>query len=219
MLLRKSLLSIAAIAASAAMPAAASAACVAAPTSKAFSKVGDTADYSVAPGGDFESGAAGWSLSGGAKVVGGNESLGWFKGSILPGSKSLALPVGASATSPEFCVDDSNPYFRFMAKADSSMAGYDAIVIYRNEAGAVTSTQFTSSSDISWGNGGWVASKVSPLATKIPLADGATASVQLKFVSTGNGVAVGVGLWGRLTGGSVAQTLIDSVMVDPYRRG
>ncbi|MBO9534084.1 MAG: hypothetical protein J7513_14025 [Solirubrobacteraceae bacterium] len=219
MLLRQSLLSFAAVVGLGAMPAAATAACVSAPTSKAFSKVGDNADYSVAPGGDFESGAAGWSLTGGAKVVGGNESLGWFKGSILPGSKALAMPVGSTATSPEFCVDETNPYFRFMAKADSSMAGYEAIVIYRNAAGAVTSTQFTSSSEISWGSGNWVASKVSPLATKIPLDLGATASVQLKFVSTGNAVAVGVGLWGRLTGGSVAQTLIDSVMVDPYRRG
>ncbi len=43
--------------------------------------------------------------------------------------------------------------------------------------------------------------------------------MQLKFVSTGNGAAVGINLWGRFTGGSVGQTMIDSVMVDPYRRG
>lgn len=201
-------------------PAVASAACVQAPTTKAYAKVGDNADYSVAPGGDFESGAAGWTLTGGAKVVGGNESLGFFKGSILPGSKSLALPVGAVATSPEFCVDETNPYFRFMAKPDSSMSGYQAIVIYRNAAGKVTNAQFTSSADIKWGEGSWSASAVSPLATKIPLtAANPTASVQLMFVSTGNQVAVGIGFWGKFTGGDVGQTMIDSVMVDPYRRG
>ncbi len=204
----------------AAAPAAASAACVQAPTTKAYSKVGDTADYSVAPAGDFETGAAGWTLSGGAKVVSGNETLGFFKGSILPGSKSLALPVGSTATSPEFCVDETNPYFRFMAKPDSSMSGYKAVVIYRNSAGAVTNAQFTSSADIKWGDGAWSASAISPLATKIPLTStNPTASVQLHFISTGNQVAVGISFWGKFTGGDVGQTNIDSVMVDPYRRG
>lgn len=219
-LLQSCLAAAAAAAAVAAVPAVASAACVPAPTSKAFSKAGDNADYSVAPGGDFESGAAGWSLSGGAKVVSGNETLGFFQGPVVKGSKSLSLPVGAIATSPEFCVDETNPYFRFMTKADNAMAGYQAIVIYRNAAGAVTSTSFTSSLDITWGDGDWGPSKVSPLATKIPLTGpDATASVQLKFVSTGNPVALGIGLWGKLTSGSVGATSIDSVMVDPYRRG
>ncbi len=81
------------------------------------------------------------------------------------------------------------------------------------------SSQFTSSADISWGDGNWAASKVSPLATKIPLGSGSTASVQLRFESTGNRVAVGIGAWGKLTGGSVGATNIDSVLVDPYRRG
>ena len=39
------------------------------------------------------------------------------------------------------------------------------------------------------------------------------------FVSTGNKLAVGVNLWGRLTGGTVGTVSIDSVMVDPYRSG
>lgn len=203
----------------AAAPVAASAACVPAPTTKAFAKVGDNADYSPAPDGSFEGGASGWTLTGGAKVVSGNESLGLLTGSIVPGSKSLSMPVGSTATSPEFCVDESHPYFRFMAKATSAMAGYKAIVIYRDASGAVRSSQFTSSSEISWGDGSWVASKVSPLAANIPLASGQTASVQLRFESTGNRVAVGIGLWGRLTGGSVGATNIDSVLVDPYRRG
>ncbi len=205
---------------SAAAPAIASAACVQAPTTKAFTKVGDNADYSLAPGGNFEAGTPGWTLTGGAKVISGNESLGFLKGSISPGSKSLALPVGATATSPEFCVDETNPYFRFMAKPDSSMSGYQAIVIYRNADGKITNAKFTSSADIKWGDGAWSASAISPLATKIPLsAANPTASVQLMFVSTGNAVAVGIGFWGKFTGGDVGQTVIDSVMVDPYRRG
>ena len=57
-----------------------------------------------------------------------------------------------------------------------------------------------------------------PPATKIPLASGATASVQTKFVSTGNQTAVGIGFWGKFTT-DTGTTSIDSVMVDPYRRG
>ncbi|MBJ7472907.1 MAG: hypothetical protein JHD16_16490 [Solirubrobacteraceae bacterium] len=107
-----------------------------------------------------------------------------------------------------------------MAKPTSSMAGYQAIVIYRNAAGSITNAQFTSSADIKWGEGAWSASAISPLATKIPLtAESPTASVQLHFVSTGNKVALGIGFWGKFTGGDVGQTNIDSVMVDPYRRG
>ncbi len=196
----------------AAAPAAAQAACVQAPTTKAFAKVGDSADYSVSPGGSFE-GTHGWKLAGGAKVVSGNESL-----SIAPGAKSLSLPVGSTATSPEFCVDETNPYFRFMAKPTGSMAGYKAIVVYRNSTGTVAEQQFTSSQEITWGDGKWSASAINPLATKIPLAAGTSATVQLKFVSTGNQVAVGIGFWGKFTT-SVGTTQIDSVMVDPYRRG
>ena len=36
------------------------------------------------------------------------------------------LPVGAVAVSPEFCVDESHPHFRFAAKPSNSMAGYAA---------------------------------------------------------------------------------------------
>src|ERR687886_323383 len=54
-------------------PAVAQAACPTAPTVKAFQALGDSSDYFLAPGGSFESGASGWSLTG-ASVVSGNES-------------------------------------------------------------------------------------------------------------------------------------------------
>ncbi len=188
--------------------------CPATPVTKAFAKFGDSADYSLAPGGDFES-LAGWKLSGGARIVAGNETLG-----VQPGRSSLRLPIGAVAVSPEFCVDETNPHFRFASKPDNAIAGYEAIVLYRSAEGSVQQAKFTSSSAQSWGAGAWAPSSVSPLATKIPLlAGGSTASVQLMFVSTGNKLAVGVNLWGRLTGGTVGTVSIDSVMVDPYRRG
>ncbi|MBJ7472270.1 MAG: hypothetical protein JHD16_13270 [Solirubrobacteraceae bacterium] len=188
--------------------------CPETPVRQAFARFGDDADYSLAPGGDFEA-AAGWKLTGGARLASGNENLG-----VQPGRRSLQLPIGATATSPQFCVDETNPHFRFVSKPDNAIAGYEAIVLYRSAEGSVTQAKFTSSASQSWGAGRWAPSSPSPLATKIPLlSGGSTASVQIMFVSTGNKVAVGVGLWGRLTGGSVGTVSVDSLMIDPYRRG
>ncbi len=218
--------------------------CVPLPTTKAFLNIdGDTADYSVAPAGDFESGAKGWSLTGSAAVASGNESLG-----ITPGSKALRMPIGSTATSPAFCVDETNPHFRFAYKVDSAGAtGFIAHVVYKDARGAVTKTELLSSQAISITPSAWQASPKSPLATIIPLnATTKSASVQLKFsvaspadlssdiatavvgtnalsgfisgITSGVNQAMNVGI--SPTSGLVnIGVTIDSVMVDPYRRG
>jgi len=76
---------------------------VTAPLLSAFK---DNDFYALAPGGDFENGAGGWELAGGASV----ETTG--AGLLGAGDGALALPVGASATSPTFCVDERYPHFR-----------------------------------------------------------------------------------------------------------
>ena len=80
--------------------------------------------YAPAPGGAFETGAAGWQLEGGAAVgsaVGGLGVLGASTG-------ALDLPVGASATSPTFCVDERYPHFRFSYAQESVDADADVRV-------------------------------------------------------------------------------------------
>ena len=67
--------------------------------------------YVRAPGGDYETGAAGWQLSGGARVTSGNEPF-FISGG---GSNSLYLPGGSSATSPATCVSLLHPTVRFVA--------------------------------------------------------------------------------------------------------
>lgn len=64
--------------------------------------------YFFAPGGDFEDGADGWQLEGGATIAGGSTVFSPF-GS---GDHSLQLPAGSAATSPAFCVDERYPHFR-----------------------------------------------------------------------------------------------------------
>jgi hypothetical protein len=75
-------------------------------TSPLLSGFKDSDFYAVAPGGDFETGAAGWQLDGGAAIAASS-------GGLLGASNgALALPLGASATSPTFCVDERYPHFR-----------------------------------------------------------------------------------------------------------
>jgi hypothetical protein len=64
--------------------------------------------YFVAPGGDFEQGAAGWTLEGGARIGFGSSAF----APLGSGQRSLQLPAGATATSPAFCVDERYPHFR-----------------------------------------------------------------------------------------------------------
>lgn len=201
-----------AAAASAVVVSTASAACTQLPTTKAFAKYGDQADYSLAPGGGFE-GTNTWTLTGGAKVQAGNESTG-----ASPGSKSLFMPLGSTATSPEFCVDDTNPYFRFAMKS-AHKGGYIAAVLWRNSSGQLTQAEFTSSAFVTTLSSNWAPSAVSPLATKLTLGTDKAASVQLKIVSTGNQNWSDTNLLGSLASNLFGSVNIDSVMVDPYRRG
>ena len=192
---------------SAQFPVATGVGCTALPVKQAFSRYSDAANYYVAPGGSFELNTPKWTLGNGARITSGNENLG-----IQAGSKALELPLGGVATSPQFCVDETNPTFRFTSKLSSLDGGYAAIVIYRDSAGTVTDRQFTSSRDGSSYNGAtsWNPSASNPLATNIPLVTGgATASVQLKFIGTTTS-------YGRWVG---SKAYIDSVMVDPSRRG
>jgi hypothetical protein len=77
-----------------------------------FSVFNDTANYTLLPGGSFETGAPGWSLNN-ASIVPGNEP--WY----LDGSgdsRSLNIQPGGSATSQTVCGNDLFPSFRFFAK-------------------------------------------------------------------------------------------------------
>src|SRR3954451_16868267 len=89
----------------------AQAACNYPEASQAFSQWNDSAYYQLAPDGGLEEGGSGWTFSGGAGLVEGNESY------YLNGSEddtALDLPYGGVPTSPRVCVDDTTPQFRLM---------------------------------------------------------------------------------------------------------
>jgi hypothetical protein len=86
--------------------------CAPQPTTKAFAQFGDSRDYTLAPGGSFESGATGWQLSR-ASVVSGNET--YYVGGRSH-SKSLKIDGGGYATTPEICVGLEHPTIRLFTR-------------------------------------------------------------------------------------------------------
>jgi hypothetical protein len=81
-----------------------------------FAPWGDYSYYFAVPNGGLELGSTGWTLTGGATVVSGNEPF------LRSGSRSLSLPDGSSATSPPVCIGLTNDFIRMFA---SDMGGRD----------------------------------------------------------------------------------------------
>lgn len=183
-----------------ALPAAAQAAplsvsaCDSSVLTQPFTPWADSDYYKLAPGGDFESGAAGWSLQGGAAVGAGSES---YAVSGSAGSSSLKLPAGAVATSPQTCVNAAYPTFRFFVRSDTPGTTVTESVVYQSPEGTVTIPVGTVAAA-----GGWMPSP--PMLTGSAIAgalNGGTAWVSLEFTASGG----------------TAQ--VDDVYVDPWRGG
>jgi hypothetical protein len=88
-----------------------SAACQARVLSQPFTPWGDQSSYFPVASGSFEQGAAGWTLTRGATLVGGGDPF--VAGSA---GTSLSLPAGATATAPATCVDLAAPTLRMFAQ-------------------------------------------------------------------------------------------------------
>lgn len=84
-------------------------------SSQVFRPWNDGAYYMLSPGGSFEDRTPDWTLSGGARVVSGNES--YYIGSERDRS-SLAMPEGSSAASPTMCFAAGDWHLRFVGRGD-----------------------------------------------------------------------------------------------------
>lgn len=81
-----------------------------------FAPWGDSSSYYFPANGGFENGSAGWSLSGGAQVVAGNESAYVH---AAGDSHALAVPAGGGA-SVSLCYGLYYPALRFFVKGDGA---------------------------------------------------------------------------------------------------
>lgn len=100
-----------------------------------FKPWNDSAYYRLAPGGSFE-GTHGWSLSGGAKIVAGNEP---FYVRSRSDRRSLYLPAGAVATSPTMCFSFGDWHSRFFVRrAGSGKGSVEVDILVRNLVGVLS---------------------------------------------------------------------------------
>jgi hypothetical protein len=159
-----------------------------------FAPWADLSYYAGAPGGSFEDGAAGWTLSG-SSVASGNESYNVGGG----GSHSLSLPSGSSATSATACVGINNPDIRFFAKnSGSPLSTLHVDVKFEDANGDV----ITLPVGVVAGGGSWQPTLQMPIvANLLPLLPGENTPVAFRFTPEGAG-----GSW-----------KVDDVYVDPPR--
>ena len=158
----------------------------------------DFASYVLAPNGDVESGAAGWSLDGGATVAAENES---FDVHGASDTSSLSLPSGSTATTSSMCVDAWSPDLRFFARNTGSLLSTLKVeVLYTDALGqsrALTVAVLAAGSS-------WQPTLPIPFLVNLaapPLVTDGTTSVAFRFTAQGR--------WGDWK--------IDDVYVDPFK--
>lgn len=157
----------------------------------------DPLPYILAPGADFESGAAGWRLSGGARVVTGNEP--WSTG-----SSSLLVPPGGSATSPPMCMGLVLPIVRFFSTGGAALSYMQVDALYTDAAGRQRSVTLL---PIGLPSKSWIPNlpmlQLGGAINALSL-NGLTTDISLRF--TPRGLLFGSGTW-----------RIDDVYVDPWK--
>jgi hypothetical protein len=157
--------------------------------SRPFLRWLDPASYVLLRNGSLEK-TAGWSLSGGARRIAGNEP---FSANSSRDRSSLSLPAGSSATSPPTCVTLLHPTLRFFAAADgapTSALQVEAIV-------DVAGMRLTLPAGLVLAGSGW--QPTLPLPFLANLLSPLSGNVSFRFVPLG-------GAW-----------RIDDVYLDPYK--
>jgi hypothetical protein len=150
---------------------------------QAFSPFGDSSYYARLYNGNFENGSLGWALSGGARVVSGNEP--YYLSGNRTDSNSLLLPAGSSAYSGTVCFAFADWHLRFMAKRVSGSGSLHVQVVVPSLLGLLTVLDGGTVS----GNGTWAPSpRMELLLCNITSLLG-TKAVAFRFTPVGAGTA------------------------------
>jgi hypothetical protein len=171
-------------------------------TSQPFATFGDDNDYFLVPGGDFETGAKGWSV-GRAAVV--DDQQPWTAAGT--GDSALSIPAAGTVVSPTVCVGLEHPSMRFFAhrSGGGALAGLSQLLVtarVETSIGAVVEVPVGTISSLS------NATKWNPTPTQVvlpsllPLLPGQHTPIQFRFTSVGS-----------------SSWVIDDVYVDPRCRG
>ena len=194
--MRKLIVAMAAVLAAAAFSAASAQACSYSGAEQVFRPWGDSSSYVLAPDGGFEAGGSGWSLSGGAVAVDGNES---FFLNDPSDAKSLSLPAGSSAVSPSICMSIDTPTFRLLARNTGDPASYLRVEATYTLLGLVrTKTLSTVRAGSSW-------APSQPMSTVLTL-------------STIVGTLIPSAIKVRITPVGSGNWQVDDLYIDPFAR-
>jgi hypothetical protein len=145
-------------------------------TSQVFAAFGDQRSYYFTSDGGFEAGGAGWTFTGGAKVVAGNESYNLHSSADR---SSLLIPNGGTATSPALCFGLLYPGIRMMASGSGTLR---VQVVAHGLLGALSVLDGGTVAV----NGGWAPTQeISTTLSQLNIPVG-TKSIQIVLSSTGN---------------------------------
>jgi hypothetical protein len=162
-----------------------------------FSPWGDLAYYASLQNGDFESGSSAWALSGGAKVVSGNEPF-YVSGDSSDG-RSLFLPAGSSASSGTVCFALGDWHLRLvMRNVGSSTGALRVQVIVPSTLGSLVTV--LDAGTVSSGGSWTPSSRIELLLSNVTSLIG-TRAVAFRFTPVGVGAAY----------------QIDDVYLDPWK--
>jgi hypothetical protein len=151
----------------------------------------DPASYVLVGNGSLES-TGGWTLSGGARLVSGNEP---WKVHAPTDSHSLSLPSGSSATTPALCVTLLHPDLRFFLVNSGSVLATLKVEAITNVLGV----RLTTPIGLLVAGASW--QPTIPLPFLQNLLTAAQGTVQFRFTPVGSGSG-----W-----------RIDDVYVDPFK--
>ncbi len=173
-------------------------ACTSSDGSTVFRPWLDPARYVPAPGGSLES-TAGWSLSGGAGLVAGNEPF--FVGDESD-ANSLRLPSGSAATTDVACVGIEHPTLRFFVRSTNTNV-FSSLRVDVSFVGPLGNDMRVPIGVVSGTGGSWTPSPTFlVVANLLPLLPGDHTPVRFSFVPQG------AGTW-----------QIDDAYIDPWRTG
>lgn len=171
-------------------------ACDNATLTQPFAPFGDSNEYKLVPGADFESSLSGWTLSSGATRVAGSEPFG-ATGTV--GKSSMYLPAGASVQTPYTCVDAAYPAFRFFGRNNGLLSIVAVSIVYQEPlAGPVTVPVGTFVLNGTWGPSIRMTTAAAVQGVVSGLLTGQTPQVALRFTA--------------VTGSS----RIDDIFIDPH---
>jgi len=144
---------------------------------QAFAQFGDTASYTLAPGGAFEGAWSTWTLGSNA-LVAGNDA---FYLNAATDKQSVSIAPGTSVTSPAFCVDATNPFLRLVTKK-ATKGSIKVEALYVDDMGAAKTQNLGSviqgGTNANGDYTNWAPSPVLKFGTALPIAKFASGTMK-----------------------------------------